>query len=62
MKDLAEKTIDHLSKDALAYFIYSWKSTKGQLRILIQEVPGWLSWLSVQLLILSQVRISGSWD
>ena len=25
-------------------------------------VPGWLSWLSVQVLVLAQVMISGSWD
>jgi len=28
----------------------------------ISGAPGWLSWLSVRLLILVQVVISGSWD
>ena len=26
------------------------------------EVPGWLSWLSVQLLVLAQIMVLGLWD
>ena len=32
------------------------------LKMLVVVAPGWLSWLSIQLLILPQFMIPGSWD
>ena len=38
------------------------KGSQGVLKKLPMGAPGWLSWLSVWLLISAQVMISGSWD
>ena len=61
-KDLDTKEVSQIAiKHTKAYSILL-VLRELQIKTTVRGTPGWLSWLSVQLLISTQVMIPGSWD